>query len=70
MKLIDLIIKVLKKSDISLTQGDILEQIENNPKHKLCEEFMRVVVPRSAIARQLTKYSSGVKPTITGVTHY
>jgi len=27
-----------------------------------CEEFTRVKVPRSAVARQLTKYSSGSKP--------
>jgi len=64
MKLIDLIIEALKKSNIPLAQGDILGQIENNPKHKSCEEFTRVAVPRSAIARQLTKYSSGAKPVI------
>ena len=38
--------------------------IEKNPKHNNCEEFFRVAVPRSAVARQLTKYSSGSKPII------
>jgi len=64
MKLIDLIIEALKDSDIPITQGDILELIKQNPKHKQCKEFLRVAVPRSAIARQLTKYSSGSKPII------
>lgn len=62
MKLIELIIEVLKKSKHSLTQDDILELIKNNSKHLNCEEFIRVKVPRSAVARQLTKYSSGSKP--------
>lgn len=64
MKLIDLIIEALKKTENPLTQGDILDLIEKNPKHKKCEEYSRVAVPRSAIARQLTKYSSGSKPII------
>ena len=62
MKLIELIIEALKKSEHSLTQDDILELIKNNSKHLDCEEFIRVKVPRSAVARQLTKYSSGSKP--------
>lgn len=64
MKLINLIIEVLKSSNVPLTQGDILELIEKDPEHKYCEEFFRVDVPRSAVARQLTKYSSGSKPII------
>lgn len=64
MKLIDLIIESLKNTEYPLTQGEILELIEKNPKHKNCEELSRVAVPRSAIARQLTKYSSGSKPVI------
>ena len=62
MRLIDLIIEALKKANRPLTQGDILELIEKNPKRLECEEFTRVAVPRSAIARKLTKYSSGSKP--------
>ncbi len=38
--------------------------LEKNPQSLDCEELKRVDVPRSAIARQLTKYSSGSKPTI------
>lgn len=64
MKLINLIIESLKNTERPLTQGEILELIEKNPNHKYCEEFYRVAVPRSAIARQLTKYSSGSKPVI------
>lgn len=64
MQLINLIIEALKNTNSSLTQGEILDLIEKNPKHKLCEEFARVAVPRSAVARQLTKYSSGSKPII------
>lgn len=62
MRLIDLIIEILKKSKRPLTQGDILELIKKDHKHLDCEEFTRVKVPRSAIARQLTKYSIGSKP--------
>lgn len=62
MRLIDLITEALKKSNKPLTQGDILELIEKNPKRFNCEEFTRVEVPRSAIARQLSRYSSGSKP--------
>lgn len=64
MRLIDLIIEALKQSNTNkpLTQGDILELIKKNPKHLDCDEFTRVEVPRSAIARQLTKYSSGSRP--------
>ncbi|OGY57684.1 MAG: hypothetical protein A3H67_03460 [Candidatus Buchananbacteria bacterium RIFCSPLOWO2_02_FULL_46_11b] len=64
MRLINLIVEALKNIKYPLTQGEILELIEKNPKHKYCEEFSRVAVPRSAIARQLTKYSSGSKPII------
>src|SRR3989338_10089797 len=64
MRLINLIVEALKNIKYPLTQGEILELIEKNPKHKYCEEFTRVAVPRSAIARQLTKYSSGAKPVI------
>ncbi len=62
MRLINLIIEALKKSEYPLTQDDILGLIKNNPKHLNCGEFIRVKVPRSAIARQLTKYSSGSNP--------
>ena len=62
MRLIDLIIEAFKKSKQPLTQGDILRLVKKNPKRLNCEEFNRVDVPRSAIARQLTKYSSGSKP--------
>lgn len=64
MRIIDLIMEVLNNTKQPLTQGEILELIEKNPKNKECEEFSRIEVPRSAIARQLTKYSSGSKPVI------
>jgi len=64
MRLINLIIEALKKTKYPLTQGEILDLIEKNPKHESCEELVRVAVPRSAVARQLTKYSSGSKPII------
>lgn len=64
MRLIDLIIQALKNTKNSLTQGEILELIEKNPKHKNCEEYSRVAAPRSAVDRQLTKYSSGSNPII------
>lgn len=52
------------KDNSSLTQGEILKLIESNPERHNCEELNRVDVPRSAIARALTKYSSGSKPII------
>lgn len=64
MRLIDLIIETLKRSKEPLTQGEILDLIEENPRRLNCEEFTRVAVPRSAIARQLTRYSSGAKPVL------
>lgn len=64
VRLIDLIIEALKKSKKPLTQGEILALVEKNPKRLDCEEFTRVAVPRSAIARQLTRYSSGANPVL------
>jgi hypothetical protein len=62
--LIDLIIKALEDNNSPLTQGEILELIESNPQYFDCKELNRVEVPRSAIARTLTKYSSGSNPII------
>ncbi len=64
MRLIELIIEALEEAKKPLSQGEILELIEKNPKHKKCEEFTRVKVPLSAIARRLTKYSSGWDPVL------
>jgi len=64
ISLIDLIIETLKNNNYPLTQGEILKLIEKNPKSYDCVELSRVDVPRSAIARTLTKYSSGSEPVI------
>lgn len=64
VKLIDLILKALVNKQKSLTQGEILEKIKKNPESKNCDELNRVNVPLSAVARQLTKYSSGSSPVL------
>ena len=64
MRLIELILEALEFAKKPLSQGEILELIEKNPKHSECEEFTRVKVPLSAIARRLTKYSSGWDPVL------
>jgi hypothetical protein len=68
MYLIQLITEALELSSVPLTVGQILDIIEKNPKRQQCEEFTRVAVARSAIARQLTKYSSGWNPILMRVT--
>lgn len=64
MRLIDLIIEALESAKKPLSQGELLEIIEKNPKHSECEEFTNVKVPLSAIARRLTRYSSGWDPVL------
>ena len=62
MKLVELIIDILEKSEIPLTQGEILSIAEKHEKYSECVELQKVQVPLSAVARCLTKYSSGSNP--------
>src|SRR3989344_4132330 len=62
MTLIELIIEVFKKTSHPLSQSEIFELIENNPRKSECKEYLRVNVPQSAVSRQLSKFSSGSNP--------
>lgn len=62
MKLVQLIIDILDKSKIPLKQGEILASAEKHYGYKKCLELQKVQVPLSAVARCLTKYSSGGNP--------
>ena len=62
MKLVELIIDILEKSEIPLKQGEILSLAEKHPTYKHCDELHNVQVPLSAVARCLTKYSGGSSP--------
>ncbi len=59
MKLIELIISVLEKVEKPLQQKEIFELCVEHPTYNECNELKRVQVPISAVARCLTKYSSG-----------
>ena len=62
MKLVELIIDILDESKEPLKQGEILELAQKHKRYAECEELHKVKVPLSAVARCLTKYSSGSKP--------
>jgi len=62
MKLVELIIDILGKSEAPLKQGEILSLAEKHPAYKYCNELRNVHVPLSAVARCLTKYSGGSNP--------
>ncbi len=62
MKLVEIIIDILDNSLVPLKQGEILELAENHPAYDSCGELKRVAVPLSAVARCLTKFSSGSNP--------
>lgn len=62
MKLVELIIDILEKSEKPLKQGEILSVAEKHKDYKKCQELYTVQVPLSAVARCLTKYSSGSNP--------
>lgn len=62
MKLIELIIETFKKTNIPLSQSELFDLIERNPRKSECKEYLRVNVPRSAISRQLSKFSRGSRP--------
>lgn len=62
MKLVELIIDILERSEIPLKQGEILSAAEKHKDYQNCEELQKVQVPLSAVARCLTKYSSGSNP--------
>jgi hypothetical protein len=59
MKLVELIIDILDKSNVPLKQGEILSLAGIHPAYKNCNELHKVQVPLSAVARCLTKYSGG-----------
>lgn len=62
MKLVELILKTLEVAERPLSQGEILERVLASPEGGQCEELLRIKVPLSAVARQLTKYSNGSNP--------
>ena len=62
MKLVELIIDILEKSEVPLKQGEILSLAEKHVAYKHCDELHKVQVPLSAVARCLTKYSGGSNP--------
>lgn len=62
MKLVELIIDILEESLVPLKQGEILVLAEMHSAYENCSELHRVDVPLSAVARCLTKYSSGTNP--------
>ena len=62
MKLVELIIEAFKKENIPLSQSEIFNLIEKSPAKFQCKEYLRVSVPRSAISRQLSKFSRGSNP--------
>ena len=62
MKLIELIVEIFKKENIPLSQSEIFNLIEKSPAKFECKEYLQVSVPRSAISRQLSKFSSGSNP--------
>lgn len=64
MELIELIIDILDKSETPLQQGEILERAKIHKDFKKCEILQKVQVPLSAVARCLTKYSSGSNPVL------
>lgn len=62
MKLIDLIVNVLENSSEPLQHKEIVERVCSHLFAKSCSELQRVKVPASAVARCLTKNTTGVKP--------
>lgn len=64
MEIIELIIDILEHSDKPLKQGEILDLAKLHPHYHLCTKLQNVRVPLSAVARCLTKYSSGSNPVI------
>lgn len=62
MKLVELIIDILEISETPLKQGEILSLVESHENYTICLEIQRVSVPLSAVARCLTKYTSGSNP--------
>ena len=62
MKLVELIIDILERSEIPLKQGEILNAAGKHKDYQKCEELQKVQVPLSAVARCLTKFSGGSNP--------
>lgn len=64
MLLIDLILDILKNSQTPLQQKEIVEKAISHKGYTSCEELQRVKVKSSAIARALSKFSTGTNPQI------
>ena len=62
MKLVDIIIDIFETEKVPLKQGDIHDFVIQHPSYNDCDELKRVKVPASAVARCLTKYTSGSNP--------
>ncbi|MDR1846803.1 MAG: hypothetical protein LBR17_01630 [Bacteroidales bacterium] len=63
-KIIDLIIDVLEQAELPLVHKTICYRISQHADINKCEEYNRVKVPTSAVARCLTKYTTGTNPII------
>lgn len=64
MTLIEIIIDILQKAEKSLKQGEIWTILEKHLEYSDCKEIQNVKVPYSALARCLTKWTSGSNPII------
>jgi hypothetical protein len=62
MRLVELIMDILEQSTKPLKQGEILALAERHSSYTTCRELQKIQVPLSAVARCLTKYSSGSNP--------
>jgi hypothetical protein len=62
VKLVDLIIDILGKSDVPLKHSEIFALLEQHPNYGDCDYLKTVAIPYSAVARCLTKFSGGSKP--------
>jgi len=59
MTLIEIVIDILEKAVKPLKQGEIWDILVKHDEYENCQEIKRVKVPTSALARCLTKYTSG-----------
>ena len=64
MMLIDLIVDVLYNSTKPLVQSEINKLVDNHQDVNLCSEYLKVKVRGSAIARCLTKNTTGTNPMV------
>ncbi|GAB4486237.1 MAG: hypothetical protein OHK0045_05090 [Raineya sp.] len=64
MELIEIITDILAQSTTPLQQKEIYDLVEKHQNTYLCTKYLGVKERKSAIARCLTKHTSGIKPTI------